>query len=74
MKRIKLHLFVFYLMKMMRKTTDQQKALKCDFIYNVICSSRKKGFRHLFIFTIKYLTNTDVPARLAHFLRSASIF
>ena len=35
---------------------------------------RKKGFRHLFTFTIKYLTNTDVPAWLAHFLHSALIF
>ena len=29
---------------------------------------------NLFLFTIKYLTNTDVPAQLAHFLHSASIF
>ena len=46
----------------------QLKALKRGFIYNIIYmySSRKKSFRHLFIFTIKYLTNTDAPARLAH--------
>ena len=74
MKRVKLHLFVFYLVKMLHKTIDQQKALKRDFIYNMIYSSRKKGFRHLFIFIIKYFTNTDVPTRLADFLRSASIF
>ena len=45
-----------------------------DFIYDMINSSRKKGYRHLFILTIKYLTNTDIPARLSHCLRSASIF
>ena len=52
---------------------DQQKALKRDFIYNMIYCSRKKGLRHLFACAIKYLTNTDVPARLAHVLRYARI-
>ena len=33
----------------------------------MIYSSRKKDFRHLFIYTIKYLTYTNVPVRLAHF-------
>ena len=39
----------------------------------LICCSNKKGFRHLFIFTIKALTCTYVPPRLAHFTHSASI-
>ena len=55
-------------------TTDKQKALKCDCIYNIDVFLQKKGFMHLFTFIIKSLTNTDVPARLAHFTHSASIF
>ena len=39
-----------------------------------MCCSRKKGFRHLFTFTIKAWTYTDVPARPAHFTHSALIF
>ena len=41
--------------------TDQQKALKRDFIYNMLYSSRKKGLRHLFIFTINDLTQIFQP-------------
>ena len=37
---------------------------------NLICCSRKKGFRHLYTFTIKALTYTNFPVQLAH----ASIF
>ena len=39
----------------------------------LICCSLKKGFSHLFTF-IKVLSYTGVPARLAHFTHSASIF
>ena len=39
----------------------------------LICCSRKKGFRHLFTFTIKALTCTYVLAWLAHITYSASI-
>ena len=46
---------------------DQQMALKPEFIYNMIYSSTKRGFGHLFIITIQYLTNTDVLGQLAHF-------
>ena len=38
-----------------------------------MCCSRKKGFRHLFTFTLKALTYTDVPAWLTHFKHSPSI-
>ena len=54
--------------------TDKPKALKRDCITILICCSRKMGFRQLFTFTIKALTYTDVPARLAHFTHTASIF
>ena len=53
---------------------DQLEALKRDFIYNMIHSS-KKEFHAFIFFTIKYLTNTDVPARVApFFLRSHQYF
>ena len=41
-------------------TIDQQRALKRDFVFNMIYSSREKCVRHLFIFTINYLTNTYI--------------
>ena len=53
---------------------DKLNGLKRDSIYNMIWCSRKKGFRHLFTLSIKALTYTDVPAGLAHFMHSASIF
>ena len=40
----------------------------------LICCSLKKGFSHLFTFTIKALSYTGVSAKLAHFTHSASIF
>ena len=40
----------------------------------LICCSRKGGVLAVFTFAIKALTNTSVPARLAHFTQSASIF
>ena len=46
----------------MNNVTDKQKALKHDCIYNIDMLFEKKGFRHLFTFIIKALTNTDVPA------------
>ena len=54
-------------------TTDLPKVLKRDCNTILICCSRRKGFGHLFTFTIKALTCTNVPARLAHFTHSASI-
>ena len=39
----------------------------------LICSSRNKGFRHLFTFTINALAYTYVPTGLAHLTHSASI-
>ena len=39
----------------------------------LICCTRKKGFGHLFTFTIKALTYTYVLAGLAHFTYSTSI-
>ena len=51
--------------------TDQQKALKHDYLQDQYIVLEKRGFRHLFTFTLKALTITDVPAQLAH---SASIF
>ena len=47
--------------------TDKPKALKRDCIYNI-------DMLNLFTFTIKALTYTDIPARLAHLMHSASIF
>ena len=56
-------------------TTDKPKALKRDMLFKSHwVRVQAKGFRHLFTFTIKALTYTDVPARLAHFTHSASIF
>ena len=49
------------------KHIDQQKPFGRDLKYNIIYGSRKEGFRHLFINTIKYLINIDVPPQLAHF-------
>ena len=46
-----------------KRSTDQQNALTRDCILI-------KRFRHLFTFTRKALTITDVPARLAHFTHS----
>ena len=53
-------------------STDKQKALMRDCIYNIDMLLQKKKFQ-AFIY-IKALTNTDVPARLAHFPHSPSIF
>ena len=53
--------------------TDKPNALKLTLFTILICCSRKKGFRHLFTFTIKALTCTYVLAGLAHFTYSASI-
>ena len=56
-------------------STDKPKALKRDCIYNTdYVVLEKKGFRHLFTFTVKALTYTDVPALLVHFKNSAPIF
>ena len=54
-------------------STDLPKALKRDSIYIIDLLFLKKGFRHLFTFTVKALTYTYVPSRLAHFTHSASI-
>ena len=50
-----------------------QKLCCVTLFTRLICCSRKKGFRHLFTFTIKALTCTYVLAGLAHFTYSASI-
>ena len=47
--------------------TDKIKPLKRGVFTILICCYRKGGFGHLITFTIKALTNTDVPDRLAQF-------
>ena len=42
-------------------STDKPKALKYDCIYNIDMLFWKKGFTHLFTFTVKALINTAVP-------------
>ena len=54
-------------------STDKQKALKRDSIYNIDMLFSKRGFRHFFTFIIKTLTYTYVPVGLAQFTHFATI-
>ena len=51
-----------------KAATDKPKALKCDSIYNIdLFFLEKKGFRHLYTFTVKALTYTYCSSRTGSF-------